>query len=149
MRVEIRVGRSGFRRWHQKLAARLRLDPDWQVVVRLVHGEAALPGSVEALLSLERLVLRRSKDRLFDRLSAPLQFPSDFVPDAIVDCSGEVDQTAVGASTRVLRPLFGGLASEQALVAAILSGSIPVLGSRMCAPVRWSPVESRAEVPPA
>jgi hypothetical protein len=128
MRVEIRVGRSGFRRWHQKLAARLRLDPDWQVVVRLVHGEAALSGSVEALLSLERLVLRRSKDGLFDRLSAPLQCPSDFVPDAIVDCSGEVDQTAVGASTRVLRPLFAGLASEQALIAAILSGSIPDVG---------------------
>src|SRR6202453_1084214 len=131
MLVEMRVGRSGFRRWHQKLAARLRLDPDWQVLIRLVPGEAALPGSVEALLSLERLVLRHSKDGLFDRLSAPLpesQFPSDFVPDAIVDCSGDVDQNAVGASTRVLRPIFGGLASEQALVAAILSGAIPDVG---------------------
>lgn len=131
MRVEIRVGRSRFRRWHQKLAARLRRDPDWQVVIRVVPGEAALPGSVEALLSLERLVLRHSKDGLFDRLPAPLpesQSPSDFVPDAIVDCGGDVDQIAVGASTRVLRPLFGGLASEQALVAALLSGSIPDIG---------------------
>jgi hypothetical protein len=130
MRVEIRVGRSGFRRWHQKLAARLRLDPNWQVAIRVVPGEAALSGSVEALLALERLVLRRSKDGLFDRLPPPpeSQVPSDFVADAIVDCSGDLDQTAVGASTRTLRPLFGGLASEQALVAAILSGSIPDVG---------------------
>ena len=89
--------------------------------------EGALRESVEALLSLERLVLPPSKDVLFDRLSAPLQCPSDDAADAIhADCSGEVDQTAIRELPRSYRvSLFAGLASEQALIAAILSGSIP------------------------
>ena len=47
MRIEIRVGRTGLRRWHLRLMERLRLDPARpEVKLALVAGEGrvARPG---------------------------------------------------------------------------------------------------------
>ena len=131
MHVEISVSRSGFRRWHADLAARLRRNvADAEVRIRLVEGEAPLPSIVETLLGLERIVLRRSRETPADRLPPPdgsLDPGGEAAPDVIVDCSGRDTPSGPARAGLVVRPLYDGVASDHALVAAVLAHTIPDL----------------------
>ena len=131
MKVEIRIKRSSLRRWHRSLAERLsRTFEGCDVRFRLVDGDDPLPASVTALLALERLIVRRSRPTLYDRIAeADLgrQAFADFAPDLVLDCSGLDSGAAAGVSMRVLRPLYAGSAAENILVAGLLSGSIPAI----------------------
>ena len=129
MRIEIRIQRSNLRRWHTGLAQRLSRTFDaCDVRFRPVDGDTALPASVTALLTLERMTLRRSRATLYDRIAeADLgrQTSGDFTPDLVIDCSGRAGDAATGVPERILRPLYAGSPSEEVLVASLLSGSIP------------------------
>ena len=129
MRVEIKIPRSSFRHWHRCLADRLsRTFEDCDIRLRFVDGDASLPASVTALLMLERLILRRSRATLYDRIEDAdrgRQAPADFVPDLVVDCTGIVDGAVAGETVRTLRPLFAWSAAEGTLLASLLSGTMP------------------------
>ncbi len=129
MRVEIRIQRSNLRRWHRSLADRLsRTFHDCDIRLTLVGGEASLPASVKALLMLEGMILRRARPTLYDPVAeadAGRQTPADFAPDLVFDCTGLDGAASAGASARILRPLYAGSASEEVLVASLLSGSMP------------------------
>lgn len=86
------------------------------------------PAGLEALFELERLVLRRGKRCGADRLTAePKQSPScQGEADVIVDfTTGERDPDC--RARLYLRPLFNGGAGENAALAAILAGDLPVI----------------------
>ena len=130
MRIEIRVARGGARRWHRDLAQRLgRTFAPAEVRIRPVETEAGWPGSVEALLALERIVLRGSRPSPSDRL-APAELgpaPADAeTPDIAIDCTGR-ETAEPRHAARELRPLYAGQPSERALAASLLAGSIPDL----------------------
>ena len=128
MRVEIRVARDGARRWHRDLAERLgRAMAEADVRIRPVEASTGWPGSVAALLALERIVLRGSRATPADRLTpaelGPLPTPGE-TPDVVIDVTGREASPPSGAA-RELRPLYAGHASESALAAALLGGTIP------------------------
>ena len=127
MRIEIRVARGAARRWHRDLAERLeRTLAPADVRIRATEGGATWPGSVDALLALERIVLRRSQPTPADRLQ-PADLgpaPSPETPDIVIDCTGRETCEATRA-VRELQPLYAGEPSERALAASLLAGAIP------------------------
>lgn len=88
----------------------------------------ARPRGLEALFELERLVLRKGKRGGADKLTAiPKRSLSGAgKPDAIVDFTGAGRDPDCSARL-YLRPLFNGAAGENAALAAILAGDLPVI----------------------
>lgn len=129
MRIEIRVDRTCFRRWHTLLRSGLeRKIPCAEVRFRLAEGANAPPGAVASLLALERLILLRSRASCTDVLPPSQAEPrstAEFAPEVIVDCTGAESATDLGDAPLVLRPLFDGAGSEQAMMAALLSHVMP------------------------
>src|SRR6185437_16249703 len=82
---------------------------------------------LEALFELERLVLRKGKRGEADRLTKISKHsPSAGHADVIVDFTGA--ERVPNCSARLyLRPLFNGVAGENAALAAILAGDLPVI----------------------
>lgn len=129
MLIEIRVARANIRRFHQFLAERLRRKFIGSTVwIETVDGEPPWCGAIEALLSLERIVLHRSQEAMSDVLTAANLAPPPSPgrrADVIIDCSGLEPRHPDGQSGVLLRPLYAGLASSHALVANLLAGSLP------------------------
>ncbi|MGJ0394005.1 MAG: glucosamine inositolphosphorylceramide transferase family protein [Methylocystis sp.] len=124
-RILIIVASSRFMRWHERLRDSLsRRWPDAEVAFSFDPRGDDQPSSVTQLLTLERMLLRRNKAALSDRIPAcPTAAPASGA-DVAIDLIG--DAPAAGAA-RVLRPLYDGHASDQGAVAAILSGAVPAL----------------------
>lgn len=123
MSVWIRVDRKRLRRWHLDLAARLQPTPEPQL---WVSDGPSLPSSVETLLSLERLVHRLAGPRASDRidLAQPDSARPDGTAELLVDFAcGE----AAEVSGLVLRPLYEGVPDEEALLAALMAGRVPLV----------------------
>jgi hypothetical protein len=123
MRIAIEIDRAGARRFHRLLRDRLaRRFPEAEVALRAVAGAPPAPGALGALLAIERMILRRSRETLCDPLTAQdLGPPASGAPDLVLDLSG---RPAVGASP-TLRPLYDGQASEAAMIGALIEGHAP------------------------
>lgn len=125
-RIVIAVPFARFLRWHDRLRESLaRRWPDAQVAFRFAPGDDAQPGAVSQLLALERMVLRRGKPTLCDRIEKPLaQAALGEEADVLIDLT---DETSSPSAPLVLRPLYDGRGADQAAVAAILSGAVPTI----------------------
>jgi len=125
-RIVIAAPSARFLRWQDRLRASLaRRWPEAEVVFRFEPGDDAQQGAVTQLLTLERLLLRRSKPTLVDRIDKSAATATlDSGADVVIDLVGNVSPTS---ATRVLRPLYDGHATDQAAVSALLSGAAPSL----------------------
>lgn len=126
MRIEIRAERHDVRRWHAALGDDLRrILPGAVTRVRLGARPPPLRPAVDALLALERLVLRGPREPLFDLLPVPRGhggFEGD--PEVVIDCTGQ-DAASASPSVPVLRPLFDGSPDIAAAIGALLDGRMP------------------------
>ena len=88
----------------------------------------ARPAGLEVLFELERLILRRGKRGGADRLTAiPDQLRRQFgKAETIVDFTSAARDPGCSAKL-YLRPRFNGVAGENAALAAILAGDLPVI----------------------
>ncbi|MEK9278532.1 hypothetical protein MTR72_02585 [Bradyrhizobium sp. ISRA442] len=88
----------------------------------------ARPAGLEVLFELERLILRKGKRGAADRLTAiPQQLRQRIgTADVIVDFTG-AERDPHCSARLYLRPLFNGVAGENAALAAILAGDLPVI----------------------
>jgi hypothetical protein len=125
MRVAVEVDRAGARRFHRLLRDWLaRRFPEAGVALCAVEGAAPPPGAVGALLGLERMIFRRSRETLCDPLPAhEWGAPIMGAPDIVVDLSGRPNPHA-GAAL-VLRPLYDGAPTEAAMIGALIGGRAP------------------------
>ncbi len=125
--VSILVDRRAVRRWHGKLRDRIaRIMPASRVRLRLVDAEAAYPAAVELLLTLERLLLRRTRPTLCEAWPENEETGAQDDPstdDLVIDLAGGENSRAQGAM--LLRPLYDGSPDERSAIAALLSGACP------------------------
>lgn len=129
-RIALAVSPSHLLRWHEQLRASLAARwPHAEVAFRHApQGERRSPALAQ-LIALERLLLRRGKPTLCDRLdppSAPARQECQNIQmgaDVVVDLTGGL----APAGQCVLRPLYDGHPTEEAAAAAILSGDAPTL----------------------
>ncbi|WP_158815564.1 hypothetical protein [Methylocapsa sp. S129] len=125
MRLVLDVDHAGGRRFHRLLRDRLaRRFPGASVALHAVEGAPPLPGAVAALLAIERMILRRSRETLCDGLS-PREFgaPPAGAPDIALDLSGRATSGAGAALT--LRPLYDGAPADAAMIGALIGGRAP------------------------
>ncbi|PPD41926.1 MAG: hypothetical protein CTY15_12855 [Methylocystis sp.] len=125
-RIVIVVPAARFLRWQDRLRDALaRRWPDAEIAFRFEPGDAAQPGDVTQLLTLERMLLRRGKPTLCDRIDVTaMRATLDDGADVVIDLVGSLSPTS---GSRVLRPLYDGHETDQAAVAAILSGAVPTI----------------------
>jgi hypothetical protein len=125
MQIVLEIGLSGARRFHRLLRDRLaRRFPQSAISLRRVEGSPPVPGAVAALLAVERLVFRRSRETLCDLLpECETRAPASSAPDIIVDLSGR--PAAKAGSGLTLRPLYDGDSSEAAMIGALIGGRAP------------------------
>jgi hypothetical protein len=121
------VDPSHVRQAHCALATRLR-EAGLRVCVVTGRSSVPLPGSVELLLRLERMIHRVVGSRLsdpldFQQLSLP-QCSSADPPDLIIDLCGN---SGTEPRSPILRVLFDGVPGETALVGALVSGRMPLI----------------------
>jgi hypothetical protein len=127
MRIVLEVGRSNARRFYHLLRDRLaRQFPDVAVELRLIDDSAPSSGAAVALLSLERMILRRSRETLCDPLPATaLRAATATCADVVVDFSARARWAA--RPSLVLRPLYDGAPSEAAMIGALIGGRAPAI----------------------
>jgi hypothetical protein len=127
MIIEFRCERQYARRWMDRKS--LTVDGrDVPVQVVWTSTVESRPAGLEGLFELERMMLRRGKPGGADKVAAsahPLRSPVDEA-DIVVDfTAGNRDP---GCPARLyLRPLFNGVAGENAALSAILAGDLPVI----------------------
>jgi hypothetical protein len=128
-KITILVDRRAVRRWHGRLAQRLaRLLPESAVRLRAVEGDAAYPASVELLLALESIVLRRMRPTLCGLMPTDESYCArgdESTAELVIDLSG--GKTTPGKGATLLRPLYNGSPDERAAVAALMSGGCPLI----------------------
>ncbi len=126
MIVEFRCERERARRWMVDAVLSLR---DQDAGIRLVWTEATAPAprGLDALFELERILLRKGQPSGADRLRAiPETQRVAGEADVVVDFTGASRDPGCPAKL-YLRPLFDGKAGEDAALAAIIAGDLPVV----------------------
>lgn len=127
MIIEFRCEREHARRWMDR--DRLSIDgKDVPVQVAWTATTQPRPAGLDALFELERLVLHKGKESGAGKLRVTPERTQARVgtADVIVDFTGAA--RAPNCSARLyLRPLFNGTAGENAALAAILAGDLPVI----------------------
>ncbi|MDF0496766.1 glucosamine inositolphosphorylceramide transferase family protein [Bradyrhizobium yuanmingense] len=127
MIIEFRCERDYARRWMDRRT--LSVDGrDVPVQVAWTATAEPRPAGLDALFELERIVLHKGKHSGADRLtisSEPAR-ASIGTADVIVDFTNAPRDPASPARL-YLRPLFNGVAGENAALAAILAGDLPVI----------------------
>jgi hypothetical protein len=86
------------------------------------------PAGLEALFELERMILRKGKPGGADKLKVSMEQLQARAgdPDVVIDFTG--GDRKLNCSARLyLRPVFNGVAGENAALAAILAGDLPVI----------------------
>jgi hypothetical protein len=122
MIIEVRASSRRARRAHALLRDRLaRAFPADAFVLTLAPGDGPAPVPVRRLIAMERVLYRDREARLCDALDASEAKPGARA-DIVIDMTGAAD-AAEGA--RTLRPLYDGVASEDAMIAALMSGRAP------------------------
>jgi hypothetical protein len=127
MIVEFRCERERARQWMVDAVCPLQ---DQNAGFRIVWAEATAPSPVglDALFELERILLRKGKPGGADRLKVVPE-TSQGVPgeaDVVVDFTSASRDPGCSAKL-YLRPLFDGRAGEDAALAAIVAGDLPVI----------------------
>lgn len=126
MIVELRCDRARARQWMSRKSLRIA-NQDVPLQLAWVDGSSPAPAGLDALFELERMILRRGKRSGADRLGSTAQAPARAgTADVVVDFTDAPRDPACRAS-RYLRPRFNGAAGEDAALAAILSGDLPVI----------------------
>ncbi|MVT50619.1 hypothetical protein GPL17_08945 [Bradyrhizobium yuanmingense] len=127
MIIEFRCERDYARRWMDRRT--LSVDGrDVPVQVAWTATAEPRPAGLDALFELERIVLHKGKHSGADRLtisSEPAR-ASIGTADVIVDFTSAPRDPASPARL-YLRPLFNGVAGENAALAAILAGDLPMI----------------------
>src|ERR1700743_3130601 len=126
MMIEFRCEREHARRWMKRGSLSIK-GQDIPIQIAGSATPEPRPSGLETLFALERLVLRRGKRSEADQLTEVWkQSPSAGNADVIVDFTGA--ERDPNCSARLyLRPLFNGIAGENAALAAILAGDLPGL----------------------
>ncbi|MFB9263802.1 hypothetical protein ACFFWD_11570 [Bradyrhizobium erythrophlei] len=127
MIVEFRCEREHARLWMCRETLSVN-GQDVPIQITWTATAEPRPAGLEALFELERLVLRRGQrggaDKL--RLSPERSIVTAGTADVIVDFTGAAP-THDSSARLYLRPLFNGVAGENAALAAILAGDLPVI----------------------
>src|SRR5215216_4360133 len=116
--IALRIDPAQMRRAHHEIVTRLAANG---ARVSLVFGgtKDRLPPAVDLMLELERIIYRLRGPRPSDRWSwderASQDLSPDGRPDLVFDLSG--GESAIPGS-RVIRPLYDGVAGEAALLGA-------------------------------
>ncbi|UWU95503.1 hypothetical protein [Bradyrhizobium sp. CB1015] len=127
MIIEFRCEREYARRWMDRRT--LAVDGrDVPVQVAWTATAESRPAGLDALFELERLVLHKGKHSAADGLTVGSEpaWASVGTADVIVDFTSAPRDPASPALL-YLRPLFNGVAGENAALAAILAGDLPVI----------------------
>jgi hypothetical protein len=129
MIIELRLDRDRPRGWMRRLATQLA-GGDVAVQVNWAATPAPGPAGLESLFALERMILRKGaaggadpihRDAVATRLAGE--------PDVVIDFT-DMPRDASRRPRQYLRPLYDGGAGEDAALAAILSGDLPVITIR-------------------
>ena len=124
LRIRLLLDAARARIWHRRLAEGLTARGH-QVSLEVRRGGPAAPLAVPLLLTLEGLVYRQNGMTASAAWHLPVQAsPADSL-DLILDMTGATE--ALG-STRTLRPVYANALLEEAVIAAVLSGSTPEIG---------------------
>ncbi|WP_441235151.1 glucosamine inositolphosphorylceramide transferase family protein [Bradyrhizobium sp. 930_D9_N1_4] len=125
MIIEFRCEADYARRWMHRQT--LSID-DRDVPVQIAWRATAepRPAGLDALFSLERLVLHKGKSTGADRLNAIPEQTHTGTADVVVDFTGAA-RDPNDAARLYLRPLFNGSKGENAVLAAVLAGDLPVI----------------------
>ncbi|MGY3440169.1 MULTISPECIES: glucosamine inositolphosphorylceramide transferase family protein [unclassified Bradyrhizobium] len=125
MIIEFRCDREQARLWMRRESLRVN-DQDIPVQIAWITTAVPRPAGLDALFELERIVLRKGKAGGADRLKTIPERPRAGNPDVVVDfTAAERDPNC--AARLYLRPRFNGRAGEDAALAAILGGDLPVI----------------------
>jgi hypothetical protein len=128
MILELRFDPRRCRRWMER-TVRALAQRTFDVQVRWVEAGAGKARGLDMLFELERMLLRKGVhgggDAVSqDKVEAGHSFKGE--PDVVIDFSG--NKAAGGArSVRCLTPLFNGVAGEDAVLDAVLSGDLPCI----------------------
>ncbi|WGR93878.1 hypothetical protein MTX26_30395 [Bradyrhizobium sp. ISRA443] len=127
MIIEFRCEREHARLWMSREALPVN-GQDVPVQIAWIATAQPRPAGLEALFDLERMVLRKGKAGGADRLKAiPEQSRASLgKADVVVDFT--TAKRNPDCSVRLyLRPRFNGVAGENAALAAVLAGDLPVI----------------------
>jgi hypothetical protein len=127
MMIEFRCEAEYARLWMNRTALAVN-GRDIPIEITWSATTEARPAGLEALFELERLILRKGKPGGADRLKViPEQSRHRTgTADVIVDFTG-APRNPDSSARLYLRPLFNGRAGENAVLAAILAGDLPVI----------------------
>jgi hypothetical protein len=123
MILEFRCERA--RQWMNRAALSVN-DQDVPVRIAWTNSTTPQPAGLEALFELERILLRKGKPGGADKLKAIPERRVAGNADVVVDFTTAGRDPACSAKL-YLRPLFNGAAGEDAALAAILAGDLPVI----------------------
>src|SRR5437868_250934 len=127
MIIEFRCEHQYARRWMDRRS--LAVDGrDVPVQVAWTSTVESRPAGLEGLFELERMILRRGKPGGADRLAALAQQSQSRIGEAdiVIDFTGG-SRDRVCPARLYLRPLFNGVAGENAALSANLPSDLPVL----------------------
>jgi hypothetical protein len=124
--IRIVANRSELSAFVPELAKHLQCHARGGVSVELIDTGDGDTTTLQTLLQLEKMVLRRGKSCWSDRISpdtlGPLLAPTRETPEVVIDLAG----SSVGSpDTLVLRPLYNGTGGEMALASALLFEGTP------------------------
>jgi hypothetical protein len=125
--VALLVDPSRLRRIHLKLAQRLANDLGIRVTLICGRLQRGIPASVDLLLEFERLIYRRSRRCLSERIGFK-EMRLEELPERSVDLI--IDLCGIEASApkgRVIRVLYDGVAGESVLFGALMAGRMPTI----------------------
>jgi hypothetical protein len=127
-RVLFVCDRARLRRWQVWLAEALATDGRRSVSFSFIDAEEPLPSSISLLMALERLLYATPSPRASDVVDETsikgLPFRQGGPYDLAIDftgCSSNID------ASRIVRPIFDGIAGEEGAIAALLDGRLPRL----------------------
>jgi hypothetical protein len=123
MILEFRCERP--RLWMNRAALSVN-DQDVPVQIAWTTSAAPRPAGLEALFELERILLRKGKPGGADKLKAMPEGRVAGNADVVVDFT-TADRDPACSAKLYLRPLFNGVAGEDAALATILAGDLPVI----------------------
>lgn len=150
MIVELRFDQQRPRTWMRHLLD-LLAGPGRTLQVSWISTSAERPAGLDALLDLERMLLRRGQRCGGDPEPALLETSraSYGQADLVIDFT-TAPREADCPARLYLRPLFDGRAGEDAALAAILGGDLPVIEIRdeVSGALMWSE-NRRAKMPAA
>ncbi|ODN71384.1 glucosamine inositolphosphorylceramide transferase family protein [Methylobrevis pamukkalensis] len=129
MIVLLRCPAPQLRRWTGRLAARLAALPGVAVELDPSGAAAGTGRSTALLIELERLLLRRLRPGAADPMTpADLALPpAGSTAEVVIDLAADALEGAAQPGTLRLAVLYDGVAGEEALLAAVLSGRLPIV----------------------